>query len=302
MIEYFIDYFRITVHLSKRDCMDLYHHYFHIALGDLVELEHGAKGFKGVLQSLHGFQLKHSPGKDLQYCTFEFSGQVCRMIPPEFFIAFYRHLVWEEIKFNVTRIDLALDHVPFTPHHFDEAIKEDQKYPERKIIRSLSRRDSYRWESSPFKEKEDGRGFAQNTAYFGSRFSERFLRVYDKRGPTRLEAEFKGERASLVTDDLLTKEEKNWYPIMIGHLLDFIDINKPWWREFVGKHERRYARIQSAKEESLDQKRGWLHHQVAPTLAAVVECEGYEELYSLLEEGKKRMRDSHQNLLSLHGK
>mgnify|MGYP006302195317 CR=1 FL=1 len=302
MIEYFIDYFRITVHLSKRECMDLYHHFFHIALGDLVELEHGAKGFKGVLQSLHGFQLKHSPGNGLHYCTFEFSGNVCRMIPPEFFIAFYRHLTWEEIKFNVTRIDLAFDNVPFTPHHFEEAINENQTFPEKNIIRSLTRRESFKWYSSPFKEKEDGGGLGQYTAYFGSRQSERFLRVYDKRGPTRLEAEFKGDRASLVTDDLLTQEEKNWFSIMIGHLLDFIDIEKPWWKALIGEHERRYARIQSAKEESLDKKREWLHYQVAPTLAAVLECTGGEELFSLLEEGKKRMRDSHQNLLSLHGK
>jgi DNA relaxase NicK len=282
--------------------MDLYHQYFHIALGDLVELEHGAKGFKGVLQSIHGFQLKHSPGNSRQYCTFEFSGKVCKMIQPEFFIAFYRHLVWEEIKFNVTRIDLAFDNVPFTPHHFEQAIREDQTFPENKIIRSLSRRDSFRWNSSPFKEKENGQGISQNTAYFGSRQSERFLRIYDKRGPTRLEVEFKGKRASLIADDLLMKEKKEWYPIMIGHVLDFIGIEKPWWKAFIGEHERRYARIQSAKEESLDKKREWLHHQVAPTLAAVVECIGSKEIVRLLEEGKKRMQDSHKNLLSLHGK
>lgn len=302
MIEYFIDYFRITVHLSKRECMDLYHLFFYIALGDFVELDHGAKGFKGVLQSLHGFQLKHSPGKDRHYCTFEFSGRVCRMVPPEFFIAFHRHLTWEEIKFNVTRMDLAFDFVPFTPIQFKETILEDHHNPERNIIRSLTQRNSLRWDESSLKEKEDGSGVSQDTCYFGSRYSERYLRAYNKRGPTRLEIEFKGKRASVVADDILSKEEKEWYPIMIGHVLDFIDIEKPWWKEFIGKHERRYARIQSAKKESLDQKRDWLHHQVAPTLAAVLECTGDEELKSLVEEGKKRMRDSHQNLLSLHGK
>ena len=302
MVEYLIDYFRITIHESTHECINLYQNHFELALGKLVSLHHGAKGYKGVMESAFGFQLKHTPGFDREYCTFEFPGDACKAIPPEFFIYFFRRINRLDIEFNVNRIDIAFDNVPFTPHQFKLAIEEDLANEEKKIIRSLTKRDSMKWISRPFKSREDGSGIGQDTCYFGSRMSERYLRVYNKRGPTRLELELKGERASIVAKDLLMVDEKEWFTLMVGHLLDFIDIDKSWWKKFIGNEKRAYVKLHSAKEKSLEKTCDWLFTQVSPALSAVTECTDGQILYELLEEGYKRMQKNYSNLLSLNGK
>lgn len=302
---YMIDYLSITVHLPLLDCMNLYHQHFGYALFDLYDLEHGSKGFRGVKCAALGFQLKHSPGHDRNYCSFMFPGQACKAVPPEFFTTFYRTLVRHEIKFNVSRLDFAYDGVPFTPRDFFLLFEDDKNRIEqgkKQKARTLSQRNTIQYITQPYLEKEDGSGLSRDTCYFGSRMSERFLRVYNKRGPTRLEVEYKGKRASLVANEILMEDEEKWLDISLAHLLDFIDIDIPWWKEFVGDRERAYAKLHCAKEVSLEGKRNWLLDQVSPTLAVVTECTGGQILSDMLDEGEKRMRKNHGNLLSQYGK
>ena len=301
---YMIDYLSITVHLPLLDCVNLYHEHFGYALFDLYNLPHGAKGFKGVKAAAMGFQLKHSPGHDRHYCTFMFPGQACKAIPPEYFIYFYRTLIREEIKISVSRLDFAYDGVPFTPRDFYQVFKDDKKrieHVEKQKIRTLSQRDSVEeFITQPFLEKEDGSGLSRDTCYFGSRKSERFFRVYNKRGPTRLEVEYKGKRAAHIANEILVEDEDNWLDLSIAHLLDFIDIH--WWKDFVGDRERAYAKLYCAKEKSLEKINDWLMDQVSPTLAVATECTGGQILSDMLDEGGRRMRKSHGNLLSQYGK
>jgi len=302
---YMIDYLSITVHLPLLDCMNLYHQHFGYALFDLYDLEQGSKGFKGVKGAAMGFQLKHSPGYDRNYCSLMFPGQACKVVPPEFFISFYRNLVRQEIKFNVSRLDFAYDGVSFTPRDFFLVFEEDNKRIEqgkKQKVRTLSQRDTVQFITEPFMEKEDGSGLSRDTCYIGSRNSERFLRVYNKRGPTRLEIEYKGKRAAHVANEILMEDEEKWLDISITHLLAFIYIDIPWWKEFVGDRERSYAILHCAKEKSLEKINDWLINQVSPSLAAVTECTGGQILSDMLDEGGKRMRKNHGNLLSQYGK
>ena len=122
------------------------------------------------------------------------------------------------------------------------------------------------------------------------------------RGPTRLEIEYKEKRAARVASEILSKDEEQWLDISIAHLLDFIDIDIPWWKEFTGDRERAYAKLYCAKEKSLEKISGWLLNQVSPSLAAVTECTGGQILSDMLDEGAKRMHKNHKNLLSQYGK
>jgi len=303
--EYLIDFLSVTVHLPVSECVNLYHHHFGHALFDLVDLGHGAKGFKHVLSAALGFQLKHTPGFNRDYCSFVFPGKACKAIPPEFFSYFYKSLVREEIKFNVSRIDIAYDNVPFTPSDFFQVFEDDKnRYEngEKQIIRTLSQRENVQFIREPFMEKDDGSSLSRDTCYFGSRQSERFLRVYNKRGPTRLEIEYKGKRAALVASKLFIDNVDNWLETSISHLLDFIDIDIQWWKEFIGDQERAYAKLHCAKEISLERKREWLLNQVSPTLAAVTEITRGQILSDMLDEGGKRMHKNNANLLSQYGK
>lgn len=304
MIEFLIDYFRITVHASTAECVDLYKEHFELALGELQELERGAKGFKEVFASLLGFQLKHTPGAGREYCTFEFPGQACKAIPPEFFRLFHYVLERDEIRFKVTRIDLAFDNVPFSPEQFHQVIKADalRQKGEKSIVRSLTQRNTLRFFTEELKAKEDASSMGRSTCYFGSRNSERFLRVYDMRGPTRLEVEFKGKRAGIVAKALFDQEPDGWFEIAIAHIRDFIDIDLPWWQEFINHVDRAYAQLHGAKEVTLDEKKQWLLKQVAPSLAAVSACTNGDFLLEIDEEGRKRMHKSCAPLLSMYGK
>ena len=299
MIDFLMDYFRITVHTTTEECKELYDRYFKEALGNLVESPLGAKGYKGVYESAQGFQLKHNPGYDRDYCTFEFPGGACKAIPPDFFLPYYRYLVNNEIRFNVTRIDLAFDNVPFSPKQFRDAIDEDLANPELKIIRSLSQRESLSWRSKPYKEKEDGTGLGRDTCYFGSRSSDRYLRVYNMRGPTRIEIELKGERASLVAADLMSNQIDNWFEIMIGHLLDFIDIEKDWWKEFIGDSERAWGKMESPEVQDIQKLLNWYIDDLSASYAVLHEYTNGNIGKILLRYGRPKMEKNYANLLSL---
>jgi DNA relaxase NicK len=304
IVEFCVDYLRITVHASSADCIRLYQENFEFILGKLNPLGHGAKGFKGVLGSLLGFQLRHSPGAGRVYCSFEFPGQVCKAIPPEFFKLFYFDLGRYKYKFKVTRLDLAFDNVPFSPEKFEQAILDDANRTEEElpIVRSLTQRNSLRWTSESLRLREDNSGLGRDTCYFGSRKSDRFMRVYNMRGPTRLELELKGDRASLVASKIFPEDVENWDEIAIAHLRDFIDIDRAWWHEFVRDVDRAYAKLHDPKEVSLEKTINWLLHQASPALAAVSECTDGKFLLQMDEEGRKRMRKRYKSLLSAHGK
>jgi len=305
MIKFIIDYFRITVHESKEYCSEIFDEYFKEYLGPLYDSSRGAKGYKGAFDAALGFQLKHTPGANREYCTFEFPGKACKAIPPEIFGLFYSVLLLEKKRINVNRIDLAFDGVKFTPFQLYAVILQDEerKPSEKSLVRSLTQRKSVHYEIEPLQEKEDKSSIARETCYFGSRYSERFLRLYNKRGPNRLEIEYKGDRASIVTDDLFKNLQNidDFYDIAISHLRDFIDIDLPWWWEFVNDVDRAYAKIHRAKDVSIEKSKNWLLMQAAPTIAAINQIERGQFLMELEIEGRKRMYKNCSNLLALHG-
>jgi DNA relaxase NicK len=297
-IDYRIDYFRITVHKPLLACLELYKLCFEFALGNLTDLKHGAKGYKNVMGGLLGFQLKHDPINDNEYCTFEFPGQVCGSISPEQFTEFFYLTQVREYRTNINRIDFAFDNVPFTPNQFYQAFKLDESLKEKeKIIRTNTQRENLTLISSE-KMREDGSGKGQITCNFGNRSSQRFLRVYNKRGPTRLELELKEERANSIANDLFSKSIEKWYEVAISHLRDFIDIDLTWWKEFINNTDRAYMKLNYAKDISIEKSRKWLLEQVSPTLAALSECTGGKIILEMDCEGRKRMYKKYKTLLS----
>lgn len=304
MIEFIIDYFRVTVHDTTSYCVDLYDEYFKDFLGPLSDSTRGAKGYKGSFESSLGFQLKHTPGAERIYCTYEFPGQACKAIPPELFGLFYSTLELEEPRFTVNRIDLAFDGVEFSPRQLYDTILEDanRKADEEPIVRSLTQRESLDLRFQPLKVKEDNSSTGRETCYFGSRYSERYLRLYNMRGPNRLEVEYKDGRAGTVAEDLFShfKDTDSFYEIAISHLRDFIDIDLPWWHQFIQETDRAYATVHNAKDVTIERKKLWLLSQVAPTAAAINEVSGGRFLGEMEIEGRKRMYKSCSTLLNMH--
>jgi len=146
-----------------------------------------------------------------------------------------------------------------------------------------------------------------DTVYLGSRTSERFVRFYDRRGPTRVEMELKERRAvELWRRMLALNDEEAWGMEALAELRHFLDFRqmvlgkrsgKPvavserpllaWWAEFVQGAERR-STVLPRKVDKLETMDKWLRQQVAPVLALVVDAYGPEVVRDLLTVGRPR--------------
>ncbi len=85
----------------------------------------------------------------------------------------------------------------------------------------------------------------------GSRSSGRFIRVYDRRGPTRLEIEFKNDWAENFIKVISSVQQTVWIEQCMGLLCDYVDFvdrshncggnaahRLQWWESIVGHTEK----------------------------------------------------------------
>lgn len=142
------------------------------------------------------------------------------------------------------------------------------------------------------------------TFYMGSRTSGRMVRVYDRRGPTRFEMEWKEDRAVLLWRRLLACGESGWSAEAMSELRAFLDFREraegvnpqrcpllPWWDAVTDGAGRSCVTVPRAAR-TLDDKRQWLRDQVAPVLAMVADGvpDWESEVLHLLENGRRRYR------------
>lgn len=269
-------------------------------------LPHGARGYRTVYQLPHGVKLYCDPISDTygDHLHIEIPGKVLDAAGVRAIKTLYGMLDgYFPGQWKHTRLDLAWDGVPFTPRQVLDAIVAGD-------VRTRAKREQVKWIESPLNEQE-GR-----TCYLGSRKSERFLRVYDKRGPTRLELELKDKRAALVGRLLADAPLSEWSELALSHLRDFVDLvdhqagenisRAPllnWWADFVGRAQAARLKIVRNTLETIKQVKDWVRHAVAPTLALLLQASGgdLDELLDISREGKARWRKRHHVLLASAG-
>jgi hypothetical protein len=181
----------------------------------------------------------------------------------------------------VARLDLAVDGVPFTPADAYRAVRSGQ------VVSWVKRgRDGtvgHAWHAS--NGEREG-----TTLYIGRRSSQRFMRIYDRRGPTRIELETKDAYASAVARELVERrgDDLELAGFVVGCLREFCDFGVqdgthgardtellPWWRAFVGEVERVGKLIVDRREAlSVDRTLRWVDRAVVPSLAMIVTCYG----------------------------
>lgn len=199
-----------------------------------------------------------------------------------------------------SRLDVAWDTDFLTPGTVETAVRAGEVVarfdrsvnPETGRMRGIERRGNHEGD----------------TVYLGSRTSERFVRVYDRRGPTRVEMELKERRAVELWRRLLAlNDEAAWGMEALAELRAFVDFRavvlgprsgKPvgaadrplldWWAAFVQGAERR-STVLPRKAPRLETMDRWLRQQVAPVLALVADANGAESLIrDLLTVGRAR--------------
>lgn len=162
----------------------------------------------------------------------------------------------KEKGFAVTRCDVALDvsasSMP-SPSEIFQAIKEDGR-----CIRTRAKR-----ESTSYKEDLGG----GETVQIGSRSSETCARIYNRRGPVRIEVELKGQVADgYVKQQLLGTN--NFRSKAIGAIRRFMDFVEPetnctratisdWWALIVANYEKIKIALPGIVQ-SLEKKIGWV--------------------------------------------
>ena len=291
-MQFRIHWLAITVWGSQRKALALWDVWFSDYLGAMQATGHGGRGFKSLFTSLAEAKLSTMPAGiredelDKQYFHLELPGQACDAIPDHVFQQFLRDLKRHE-KFSVSRVDLAWDEVGFTPQQVKQAVEEN-------LIRSLVKRKTLVFSSSTYAERDNGE-LGTNTLSLGSRQSSRMIRVYDKRGPVRLEFQVRDKRATVIAKEVLTQPVDQWAELCIGHLRDYIDFIDPdtqllldWWEKFIQEKGRAMKTVSDARQVELDRMLMWIDTQVSTTLSVIADVVGEQAIQAFVIDGRRK--------------
>ena len=190
------------------------------------------------------------------------SGGYCQVeIPGEAFEVYGNHAFQRFIvavhelgkRWKMRRVDAAFDGAEFTPKQVLAAVVRGN-------VRSLAQRSSVTLCHTPLGEEKG------DTCYFGRRGSADFLRVYDRRGFTRVEHECRRRRAEVLGFQMVLVPVEQWHRLSMGNLRDFVDFLPrkvgenvtrqtrllPWWAHFVGSVERIQIKISDQVHSLVD--------------------------------------------------
>lgn len=189
----------------------------------LVALGFGSRSYAEMFSGpIEGFRWHRSPKTGGGHCHFELKGEACATLGYARVRAFLVALTDAGYHWRCSRVDAAFDGVPFRPVDVREA------WLDGRVVTRIHR-DSHDW-------RENAEG---TTFYYGRRASGRLVRVYDRRGPTRIEVEAREDRARLLGDCIASLEEADWLGIAaaeLGSAARFLDASgaiAEWWRSVI---------------------------------------------------------------------
>lgn len=240
----------------------------------------------------------HQPGKPDEArpdVAVNLPGEACEMLGTEGLLAIAR-----ELDLKVTRLDLAWDTDVLTPHMVRDAHKAGD---------SVTHAKKHKW------MEEEGGKSSGSTFYLGNRSANnaRLLRVYDRRGPTRVELELHEKRADMMWKALESMSPEGWSEAGLHYLVDFVDFRYrsnglnvgrcprvEWWESFTAGASRLVLPI-PRKAPDLEAQREWLETSVAPTFAAVADSQPDATAWvrSLLLDGRKNRKPRQSALLAV---
>lgn len=196
-----------------------------------------AKHWKAIYQGPGPVMLLVPQHAQQAYTTVELRGQGCAAFEPDVLLGFLAYIVSCGSRWHGLRVDIAFDHVLFTPQMIDDAI----------------RRGDIRSRSLGIEDRDWNDNALGQTAYLGGRRCKkpRKLRVYNKRGFNRCEGELHGEWATSLLRKLAAGTVGQWPRIaqgMLRGMVDFVDSHAsrriercpllPWWDEFIGQADK----------------------------------------------------------------
>ena len=265
-----VDYLRITFHTNVRTVAELL--LKEVYGYEIEEEDSWSEHFQMVEKSIYCYKVRYYheekvviyayPYDESKHCCVELSGQALARIDFSKLQEMLRLIGGSGIRTKCTRIDVAFDHNLFKPVTCFKAYKKG-------CYRTQARRGKRLW-----LDGEDG-----NTFYVGSRQSGRFLRVYDKRGFTRTEMEFKERYAEHL--GAMLQNLDGLFRDALGFLRSFIEYTREpvdgknssrvevvaWWMKLVGSADKLRLEPKEGSEDFLRQRQQRYFERLLPTLS-----------------------------------
>ena len=276
-----VHWFAFTMFAERKEFDALYQEFLVDTFGNYTEKGHGGRGYRSIATVGAGIRIYFDPvslGQRGNHIHVEIPGEACDCMTPDAFREIVTYLQFgrrvngqlQPDLFSIKRLDIAFDHELFTPDQWLQAIQGSE-------VVTLAKRDKIRVEQSPFLPRDDGQ-IGTMTVYLGSNEADRMIRVYNKRGPTRLEFQMRDERAHLVALDVLLRYPSKWHEAALAHVSQYITFKQgcapDWWLAFIGSTEKADLIISSSRVVSLNKSKRWMTKQVAPLLSVIFEIEG----------------------------
>jgi DNA relaxase NicK len=298
-MEFQVHWLSLTIWRSEGFALKMWDDWFDQYLGSMNPTGHGGRGFQLLYDALVGAKLYAKPivkePDENKYFHLELPGSACEALPVEVIREFLESTKGNG-KTRIARLDLAWDGVPFTPLDVKQAVEVNQ-------LRSRLRRQTLMFSVEPLEKREDG-VLGTSSLRLGKSISERMLRVYDKRGPVRIELQLRAKRADKVAWDILLQEPLDWPRLALGHLRDYLDFEidgelLPWWEKFVNAIPRNRTTVTDAREKELERLTDWLMIQVSPTYSAVVDVIGESIMEAMLHYGREHRGNRFTSVLEV---
>jgi DNA relaxase NicK len=299
-MEFQVHWLSLTIWRSEGYALKMWDDWFDHHLGSMVPSGHGGRGFQLLYNGLVGAKLYTEPivkePEENKYFHLELPGSACEALPAELIRDFLESTKGNG-KTRIARLDLAWDGVPFKPLDVKHAVEANQ-------LRSRLRRQTLMFSVEPLEKREDG-VLGTSSLRLGKSISERMLRVYDKRGPVRIELQLRAKRADKVAWDVLLQDPADWPKLSLGHLRDYVDFEidgEPlsWWAEFVNAVPRNRTTVTDAREKELERLTDWLMIQVSPSYSAVVDVIGESMMDAMLQYGRQHRGGRFKSILEIN--
>jgi len=124
------------------------------------------------------------------------------------------------------------------------------------------------------------------------------MRVYDKRGFTRIELELKKKIAHFVFSKLIHAQISKWAEMAKSYLLGYVDFpDHSEWDELI-KSGVIPAKIElDYLPKTVARTRLWINKSVAPSLAMLAKIGGLYSLVDMVTKAESRLTDKHLMLI-----
>lgn len=252
----------------------------------LKSLGRGGRFYYETYTTDLGVTVRENPYDGSDHCTIEIPGTACQMLGYQGLANFVQILRLNYEKVRVNRVDVAFDDCDFKVQDVIGCLDDDE-------LRSYFKRETIKTFKNPYELNEKNE-VGTSGLTIGGRSSTRYMRVYDKHGYTRLEVEFKSEKADQVAHDIFDcKDEVLALRFAMGHVMDYVEFFSEWWQYFVSNFERLYAKLpKDVQEITIEKIKLWFESQIASAFYVMGSLEGQEYFDYLKFVGKNKYKQS----------